>query len=437
MLEIAREAVEIARKSGAAEAAASAALAREVKVGWRDGKVERISEATTRGLALKLYVDGRYSAVSTSDLRPGALPGFIGRAIELARALAPDQHRHLPDPALYQGQAKVDLQLEDPRYGKLSAQERRRIAQQLEAAARSVKGAEAIVSVTTDFSDARVESAQVTSNGFEGVQRETSFYPSAEVSVRDADGRKPEDYDYAGAHYFGDLPDLNGIGRTASERALRRLGAKKGGSGLMTVAIDNRAAGGLLRYMMSPLSASALQQKRSMFEGKLDQAIGSPLLDIADDPLIVRGLGSQLFDGEGIAARRRPIFEAGALRSFYVDDYYGRKLGMKPTSGGSTNLVWKLGDKDQAGLLAQMKEGILVTGFLGGNSNGTTGDFSLGIHGFAVRNGQIAEPIAEMNVSGNHLEFWKRLVAVGNDPYPYSGSRTPTLVFEKVQIAGT
>ncbi len=84
-----------------------------------------------------------------------------------------------------------------------------------------------------------------------------------------------------------------------------------------------------------------------------------------------------------------------------------------------------------------MGEGILVTGFLGGNSNGTTGDFSLGVRGFRVRGGQLAEPVAETNVSGNHLELWRRLAAVGDDPHPCSAMRTPTLVFDGVQLAGS
>jgi PmbA protein len=109
---------------------------------------------------------------------------------------------------------------------------------------------------------------------------------------------------------------------------------------------------------------------------------------------------------------------------------------MAPTTAGASNLSWKLGEKSRDTLLTDMKDGVLVTGFLGGNSNSLTGDFSLGIQGFRVRGGQLAEPIAEMNVSGNHLEFWKKLVAVGNDPYPYSTLRTPTLVFEDVSVAG-
>jgi PmbA protein len=87
--------------------------------------------------------------------------------------------------------------------------------------------------------------------------------------------------------------------------------------------------------------------------------------------------------------------------------------------------------------VAEVNDGMLVTGFLGGNSNGTTGDFSLGVQGFRIRNGRVAEPVSEMNISGNHLELWKQLSAVGNDPYLYSSMRTPTLVFDGVQFAGT
>jgi PmbA protein len=109
---------------------------------------------------------------------------------------------------------------------------------------------------------------------------------------------------------------------------------------------------------------------------------------------------------------------------------------MAPTTGGRSNLKWALGKTSQKELLADAGDAILVTGFLGGNSNTTTGDFSFGVQGFRVRGGQIAEPVSEMNISGNHLQIWKRLVAVGNDPYPYSSLYSPTLVFEDVAFAG-
>jgi PmbA protein len=434
--EIARAAAALARRAGAGQVAAGAYRSRQVDVEWRDGRVENASEATTRGLGLELYVDGRYTAVSTSDLRPEAVERFVVDAVALARALAPDPYRALPDPALYRGQAEVDLELTDPGYGRLDAAARRYLAEAAEAGAREVPGAEAILSVTTAFGDSFNESWRVHSDGFEGGRRSTDFRVSAGVTVRDRDGRRPEEWDWAGARHFDDLPAPGEVGQRAAERALGRLGARKGESAVVPMAVEARAAGRLVAALLGPLSGSALQQKRSFLDGKLGQVVGSERLDLCDDPLVPRGLGSRLFDGEGMAARRFPVFEKGVARNCYLDAYYGRKLGMAPTTGRSSNLAWALGERDEAGLLAEMGEGMVVTGFLGGNSNGTTGDFSFGVQGFRVRQGKVAEPVGEMNVSGNHLELWKHLALVGNDPYRYSPLRTPTLLFDGVQFAG-
>ncbi|HTP24620.1 MAG TPA: TldD/PmbA family protein [Anaeromyxobacteraceae bacterium] len=437
LADIAQSAAAVARKKGAREVAAGAHRVRSVDVQWRDGKLEKVSEATTRGLGLELYVDDRYSSVSTSDLRPDALERFIEDSVALTRKLAPDPHRALPAPELYLGRAEVDLDLEDPHYGDLDAARRRETAEALEVAAREVEGATAILSVTTGFGDVMAESCLVHSNGFVGARRLTDFGMVAQVSVKDPDGRRPEDWDAASARHVDALPSPSEVGRAAAERALSRLGAKKGGSGLFAMAVENRSAGRLLSFLMAPLSGAALQQKRSFLDGKLGERVASAQLDVADDPLVPRGLGSRLFDSEGIAARRFKVFEEGVLRNYYVDNYYGRKLGLHPTTRGISNLHWKPGTDGLAALLAAMGEGIFVTGFLGGNSNATTGDFSLGAQGFRVRAGKIAEGLGEMNVSGNHLGLWSRLATVGNDPYPYSISRTPTLVFEGVQFAGT
>jgi PmbA protein len=226
------------------------------------------------------------------------------------------------------------------------------------------------------------------------------------------------------------------VGHEASERALSRLGSTKIDSARYTMVLDPRAGRRLVGAFAGALTGAALQQKRSFLEGKAGSEVASPRVDIADEPLVVRGLGSRLFDGEGIRAKRLPLIEKGVLRHFYIDTYYGKKLEMAPTTGGLSNLQWAPGSKSQEQLLADVGDGILVTGFLGGNSNDTTGDFSFGVQGFRVKNGKTAEPISEMNISGNHLQLWKRIVAVGNDPYPYSALYTPTLVFEGVEFAG-
>ncbi len=437
LVEIARQAAALAKRKGAGEASVGAYRARQVEVAWRDGRLEKVTEATTRGLGLELYVDGRYASVSTSDLRPEALDRFIGDAVALARSLTPDPHRQLPDPRLFEGQAEVDLDLVDPAYAAVDAPTRRQRAEALEVAARSVPGAGKIISVTTSVSDTSAESVLLHTNGFEGHKKGTDFWMGAEVAVQDPDGRRPEESAATGGRYFAALEPAEVVGRRAAERALSRVGAVKGASGLTTLVVDARAAGRLADFLLGPLSAASLQQKRSYMDGRLGQAVASPLLHLTDDPLVPRGFGSRRFDGEGLAARRFPVFEGGVLRSYYVDCYYGRKLGMAPTTMRVSNLSWGLGPHGRDRLVADAGEGVLVTSFLGGNSNGTTGDFSLGVSGFALRQGQVAEPVGEMNVSGNHLELWKRLSAVGNDPYPYSTLRPPTLVFDGVQLAGT
>ncbi|HRI63542.1 MAG TPA: TldD/PmbA family protein [Polyangium sp.] len=437
MLELAKSAVTLAKQKGASDIAAVANESRDVDLTWRDGKLEKISEATSRSLEARLYVDGRYSACSTSDLRPDALATFLDNAIALTRTLAKDPHRSLPDPALYGKVVASELELNDAKMGDIAAMEMRTNAQKMEEAARSVPGSKDFLSVTAGVSLSSRTTTRVHSNGFEGSFPSSNCSIWTDVSIRDADGRRPEEGDYANMRFVSDLPDVAALGRAAAERAIGRRGAKKIASGVMPVVMDNRTAGGFLRYLLGPLSGGSLQQKRSFFEGLIGKPFGSDKLDIADDPLIRRSLGSRPFDGEGIGAKRMPLFEQGVLKNYYIDVYYGKKLGLAPTTGGMSNLAWKLGTKDKIALVADVKEGVFITSFLGGNSNGTTGDYSMGFQGFAIRGGKLAEPISEMNLSGKHVETWKRLVAVGNDPFLNSASRTPTLVFDGLQVAGT
>ncbi len=437
MLAIAQSCIAMAKGSGAADASARAYRVRDVSLDYRDGKVEKISESTTRGVSIQLYVDGRYSSVSTSDLRPDALKTFISDSIALTKAIAADPFRALPDPALYKGQASADLQLEDPKYNEVTADEGRRVAKVMHDAAREVKGNEAILSVTSSFSSNLVENWMVASNGFSGASRGTTFFVSTGVSAKDSDGRRPEEYDYAGSRFWGGVGDPAALGARAAQRTLNRLGAKKSETNAMTVIVDNRAGGRLVGMLGGALMGGSLQQKRSFLEGKLGQEVLSPIITITDDPLIPKAFGSRKFDSEGIAAKPRVIFENGVLKAYYIDTYYGKKLKMDPNGGSISNLTWKLGAKSQKELMADAKDALLITGFIGGNSNSGTGDFSVGVVGFRVRDGVIAEPVSEMNLSGNHLEFWKKLVALGNDPFPYSSMRTPSLVFENVSVAGT
>jgi PmbA protein len=422
LLALARKTVELALRMGADEAAVGVGRSRYVSLEWRDGRVENAEESTTRGLSLKLYLDHKYSSHNTSDVRPAALERFVGDAVGMTRHLEPDPYRSLPDPELYADRPEVDLEIHDPGHDRLTPETRRELASSLEETARDVEGgAERIVSVTAGAYDVSGEGVRVHSNGFEGGRKSTSFWMWTEVSVRDEGEKRPEGWATGGARFIGDLPEVSQVGKLATRRALDCIGARPIASGRYPLLVENRAASRLIGMLVgSPLTAWALQQKRSFLEEMQGKQLGSDKLTIVDHPLLTKGFGSRHYDSEGISARRLPLFDGGVLKNYYVDTYYGKKLGMKPTTGSVSNLDWALGARDQAAMVADMPDGVLVTSFLGGNSNDTTGDFSMGIRGFYIHQGAIQHPVSEMNISGNQQDLWKRLAEVGSQPPCFS-----------------
>ena len=179
-----------------------------------------------------------------------------------------------------------------------------------------------------------------------------------------------------------------------------------------------------------------MQQGRSFWAPLVGEESFSKELTIVDDPLIVRGLASRHYDDEGISARALPVVEEGVVRNLYVDTYYGRKGGMAPTTGTPSNRVIRPGSRSLEQLLGDAREGVYVTSWLGGNADGTTGDFSLGLRGHLIEGGKIGRPVGEMNVTGNLRDLFSRLVLIGNDQYRYSTTLAPSLVFEDVDFSG-
>jgi PmbA protein len=258
----------------------------------------------------------------------------------------------------------------------------------------------------------------------------------ADMTARDEGDRRPNGYAYAVTMARKDLPRPEDIGTLAAERTLELLGAKKLKTETLPVIIENQAVPNLLDGLLGPMFGRNIHQKQSFLADKKGKKIASRLLTLVDDPFIEGGLGSRLFDGEGLAARRRVMIEEGILEDFYIDWYYGRKLGWEPTSGSTSNLVVPPGKRPVTEIMKDLGRGILVSGFIGGNSNATTGDASIGIIGRLFEKGRPVQAVAEMNIAENHLKLWERLVEVGNDPWPYSSWRTPSLVLDNVVVSG-
>lgn len=435
MYELAALSIKTAKSAGADDCRVSINSERLVEISYRERKPENIKEASTRGLSIQIYANGRYSSQSTSDLRKEPLKDFISNAVATTKLLAEDPFRTLPDPKYYKGRADVDLGICDADYEKFTPENRQNMVKEIEDACLS-KGGDKVISVTASVNDGHTESVVLTSNGFEGYTESTYYVAVAEMTAKDEGDRRPEGYDYAVAVIKNDMPSPAKVGAMAAKRTLDLLGGKKIKTETLPIIIENRNVPRILGGFMAAMYGRNIQQKQSFLADKKGQKVGSDLFTIIDDPLIKAGLGSRLFDGDGFAAKKRVMVESGVLKDFFIDWYYGKKLDWEPTTGGPSNLIIPPGKRSVKEIMKDLGRGILITGFIGGNSNSTTGDTSVGIFGHLFEDGVPVQAVAEMNIAGNHLEFWNHLAEAANDPWIYSSQRMPSLVFTDVVVSG-
>jgi PmbA protein len=421
-----------ALKNGAEQVSVSINDSRGSNIEIRDQKIDNLTESLRNSLTIKLYVDKKYSSHSTSRLKKEDLFRFIEEAIAATRFLAEDEFRSLPEPELYYIGGAKDLLILDNKLDAIDAKAKIDLANQV--LDEAYKKDERIISVTSSYSDMVSNSVLITSNGFKGDSGSSNISLFAQVSVKGETSR-PSDYWYENAIFFDKLIKT-GIGSKALERAIQKLEPKKIKTGKYPVIIENRTVSSLLDPVYSALLGSSIYQKQSFLIAKENKAVASPKLTVYDDPFIQSGFGSALFDSEGLATVKRPIIEGGILRNFYINTYYGKKLKMIPTSGDSTNLIFTAGERDLNSMIKDLNKGVFITGFNGGNCNGSTGDFSYGIEGFYIENGEIVHPVNEMNITGNMNQFWFSLAELGNDILENESFKTPSMMFENADLSG-
>ncbi|MBN2227586.1 MAG: TldD/PmbA family protein [candidate division Zixibacteria bacterium] len=433
-LELARWAIKQAKKYGADDVAININYTRDIGVSFLDRKLDQLTESTQNQFSINVFAGGKYSGHSTNDFDKERLEEFIEEAVAMTKYLGQDPFRSLPDPKYYESQKQIDLKLIDSAYADVTSEMRVKLAKDICDAVYDY--GKNIITATSEYGDSHYGSVKVHSNGFEGVREGTEFYDGVKVTIDDGAGGRPSDYGYSEKRFVKELESPEASAKLAMERVNQRIGTRKMASGTYDMLVENRAASKLVGSMQYPLGGSALHRKDTFLDGKLGEKIASDKLTMIDDPLIVSGFGSRLYDGDGMAARKRTIIDKGVLTSYFIDWYYSRKLEMEPTTGGSSNLVFAYGDKSLDQMIAGLNKGIVVTSFIGGNYNSTTGDFSYGLFGRYVESGKIVHPVSEMTVTGNYKELWNQLVEVGNDPYENSSMRRPSLHFTGISFSG-
>ena len=424
--------IEHALKSGAQQVSVNIYENRSNDIEIRDQKIDSLKESNRAGLSISLYVDKKFSAHSTNRIKTEELFRFVDEAVISTRFLAEDEYRMLPDPELYYKGGGTDLNVFDPKLDAVDAKTKINLASQ--ALDEAYKKDDRIISVSSYYSDSITNSVMVSSNGFRGDSGNTRVSLTVTVSLKSLTGR-PNDYWNENALFLDKLKTTE-IGKKALERTINKIDPRKIASGKYSIVVDNRVAGNLIYPVYGALQGSSLYQKQSFLIGKQNKPIASELLTAYDDPLLQSGFGSRLFDDEGLAAVKMPVIENGILKNYYIDNYYGRKLGMKLTTGSTSNVIFNTGARTMDEIIRSLKKGVLITGFIGGNCNGTTGDFSYGIEGYFIQDGTIVHPVNEMNITGNMNQFWFSLAEVSKDINENSSIKIPSLMFENIDLSG-
>lgn len=430
---LARWAMEYGLKQGCQAARVTLYAGSDTEFEVRNHQLDRLQQSSENQLAFHAFVDGRFGSFSTNRLEKHELEKFIGNAVDAVRFLAVDSDRKLPDPSFYY-QGGIDLlELFDPAFSTIHPDRKLAIAH---AAAAEVLGKDPrVLSVQSNWNDGCSFNYIISSNGFEGENAVSYYSLSVSVSVKGSGDARPESFWYDQSLTFDELI-REGIGSIALERTLSKIGQQKVASGQYTMLVDNINSARLLSPLLSAISGSSLQQNNSFLLGRKGQQVLSDKVILIDEPHEPHAFGSRLFDNEGVATQKRSVFSKGVLETYFLDTYHASKMQMPQTIGNPSRLVLNPGSRSCEDMTASMERGILVTGFNGGNCNSSSGDFSFGIEGFLIENGQRTRPVTEMNMTGNILTLWNALTEVGNDPRRNSSFLIPSLLFDKVDFSG-
>lgn len=440
-LDLLADLIRRARRAGADAADAVLVGSAAISHARRLGKLEKLERAESRDLGLRVLIGKRQAIVATNDTDAKALDELAARAVAMARVVPEDPFCGLADPdQIFKGKAP-ELDLNDP--AEPATERLIELAQAAEDAAMAVKGVTNSEGAEAGWSRSSV--AMAASNGFAGSYAVSRH--SLSVSVLAGEGTGMErDYDFSSVVHAADLDDAATLGKAAGERAVRRLNPRKVNTVSVPIVYDRRIAGGLIGHLSGAISGPAIARGTSFLKDRLGQAVFASGVTITDDPHRRRGLRSKPFDGEGIANAKRAIVEEGVLTTWLLDLRSARQLKMAttghaargiggPPSPAPSNLYLEPGPLAPDQLMADIKEGFLVTELMGSGVNGVTGDYSRGATGFWIENGRPAYPVSEVTIAGNLKEMYPRLTPASDLEFRY-GTDAPTLRVEGMTIAG-
>ncbi|HUA08489.1 MAG TPA: TldD/PmbA family protein [Candidatus Acidoferrales bacterium] len=436
-LAIAARAVDIAMQAGAHGAEAAFSIAERFHVEARAATISKLEHSTGSSLQVRLWDDGRYVALGSSDLDGEHLRAAVREALDQARYVARDPYAALPDES---GAYEGDLALLD------AAVATRDDGQKVEdalAMERTIRAADSRIvnSSGSHYADAVSTIALANSNGFRGVYVASRASRSTGPVAQDGEAKRTAHYGTAG-RFMRDLEETGAVAAEAARRAVAMFGARKPATMRTAVIFERDIAATVIDDVFAAVAASQVAAGNSWLADRVGERIGSDLVTIVDDGTLPGRLGSAPFDGEGVATRRTPVFERGVLRTFLYDSYYARKLGARTTGNstgggiGANNFYLEPGTGSLAELVAATPRGVLVLDTIGFATEHATGTYSRGARGFMIENGELAYPIDEFTVAGNFADMLAGVDAVAGDLRFDGSTVAPSFRVAEMTVSG-
>ena len=438
-LELARMVLDLAREEGAGWCRVVVSKSTSDLLDTLNGALDKVTHCLDKSLSLSLFIDGRFATFSTNRLDEKELAEFVHTGAHIARMMEKDPLRSLPNRERCCTKAiKGDeLGLYDSEYDSLDSEKRKKMALS-QCKVYGLKGENyKVISEEGQYGDSEFDSITMDSEGLFCRHRETSFEYACEVTIEASDGNKYSNYYWTTSPFLKDF-NPSEISGTALKRAAAQIGSKPVKSGKRTMVVSTDTASKLLTPVLNALNGYSLQQNNSFLNGALGKKLFSEKFYLVDNPHRKGESGSRLFDSEGVATADMDIIRNGKVKTYFINTYISHKMGLPPTVEDSTRVRLLPTDKGMSReeLLAKCGDGILVTGFNGGNCNSATGDFSYGVEGFEFKDGKILGPINEMLITGNFLRLWSNLLYVADDTRPCMSKLVPSVAFADVDFSG-
>ncbi len=441
---LAAELIDRVKAHGATEADVMVAEGDSVSVQVRLAAVDRLSKAREKSLGVRVFFGKRSASASTSDFSEASLKQLVADTCALAKAVAEDETSGLPEQAAMATDVP-DLDLYDPTT--MPVEEVIDVAQRAERAAMDVDS-RMTNSEGADCGSAYGAVVLANTHGFLGYHRSSRFSLSvAPVAEGPDEQGMQRDYWYTVSRKRHELEDPESVGRTAAERTLRRLGARKIGTQRVPVIFDPETACSVLGHLASAVSGYSLYKGASFLLGQLGKPIAPQHVNVEDNGCLPGKLGSRPFDGEGLPTRKTMILEQGALSNYLLDTYSGRKLGMASTGNASrsigdnptvspTNLFFHPGEESPDEIIRSVTQGLYVTELIGFGVNMVTGDYSRGASGFWIEHGELAYPVEEVTIAGNLKQMLRDIESIGNDLIFRGKLASPTIRIREMMVGG-